>query len=188
MSKKLALGFPDDPDKNEVSDGDKPISDTPELDQQAESVCRWGAARAAAIVVIPIIGLLWLTGNIMYMVTRIAKIYGVTLSKAATKGFISAMIGNVVLVILASCIPGFNIGIAAVVTYGMGKAAQDWIKGGMPADVTRYKQKYEEAKKKAKQHMDEFKSDPRRKQPLSGKSRKRKTKMNGKQPPETETE
>jgi len=172
MSKKLALGFPDDPDKNEVSDGDKPISDTPELDQQAESVCRWGAARAAAIVVIPIIGLLWLTGNIMYMVTRIAKIYGANLSKASIKGFISAMVGSGILMYLCSSIPGLNIGIAAAVTYGIGKAAQEWIKGGMPADVTRYKEVFEEAKKKAKQHKYEFKSDPRRKQPLGGKSHK----------------
>ena len=154
---------------------DEPISDTPELDEQAESVCRWAAARAAAIVVIPVIGLFWLTGNIMYMIARIARIYGEELSKASIKGFISAMIGNVVLLILASSIPGLNIGIAAAVTYGMGKAAQAWIKDGMPADVIRYKQKFEEAKKNAKQHIDEFKSDPRRNQPLGGKSQEGKT-------------
>jgi uncharacterized protein (DUF697 family) len=113
-------------------------------------VCCWAAGRAAAIVVIPVIGLFWLTGNIMYMVARIAKIYGVELSKAAIKGFISAMIGSGILMFLCSSIPGLNIGIAAAVTYGMGKAAQGWIKDGMPADVIRYKQEFEEAKKKAK--------------------------------------
>ena len=129
---------------------DEPISDTPELDEQAESVCCWAAARAAAIVVIPVIGLFWLTGNIMYMIVRIAKIYGVELSKAAIKGFISAMIGNIALLFLASSIPGLNIAIAAAVTYGMGKAAQLWIKDGMPADKLRYKQEFEKAKKEAK--------------------------------------
>jgi len=153
-------------DNSEVRDGDEPVSDASELDKQAESVCRWGAARAAAIVVIPVIGLFWLTGNIMYMVARIAKIYGEELSKASIKGFISAMIGNAALLFLASSIPGLNIGIAAAVTYGIGKASQEWIKDGMPADVTKHKQEFENAKKKAKQHMDEFKSDPRKNQPL----------------------
>jgi len=150
----------------EVRDGEEPISNTPELDEEAESVCRWGAARAAAIVVLPGVGLLWLTGNIGYMVARIGKIYGAELSKASIKGFISAMIGWGVLMFLCSPIPGLNIAIAAAVTYGIGKAAQAWIKDGMPADMLRYKEEFKRAKKKAKQHMDEFKSDPRRKQSL----------------------
>lgn len=156
------------PDENGINGEDTPKPDTPELDEEAESVCRWGAARAAAIVVIPLIGLLWLTGNIAYMVARLANIYGVTLSKAAIKGFISAMAGNAALLFFASSIPGANIPIAAAVTYGIGKAAQAWIKDGMPTDVAKYKEEYEKAKKRAEQLKDEFKSDPRRNQPLDG--------------------
>jgi uncharacterized protein (DUF697 family) len=159
-----------DSDEKAIEEVDAPISDTPELDEQAESICRWGAARAAAIVVIPIIGLLWLTGNIMYMVARIAKIYGVNLSKASITGFISSMIGSGILMYLCSPIPGLNIGIAAAVTYGIGKAAQAWIKDGMPADVAKYKEEYEAAKKKAKGLKKEFKSDPRRKKSLGRKA------------------
>ena len=155
-----------DSDEKAIEEVDAPVSDTPELDEQAESICRWGAARAAAIVVLPVVGLFWLTGNIMYMVTRIAHVYGVTLSKAAIKGFITAMVGNAVLLFLASSIPGLNVFIATGVTYGIGKAAQEWIKDGMPADVAKYKEEYEAAKKKAKALKKDFKSDPRRKKPL----------------------
>ena len=68
---------------------------------------------------------------------------------------------------MSSLVPGLNIIIGATITYGIGKAAQEWIKDGMPSDVTEYKEKFEVAKKKAKQHMEEFKSDPRKDQPLS---------------------
>ena len=143
MARKVALAYPDDSDEKQGRQRGQPISDTPELDARAESVCQWAAGRAAAIVVLPVVGILWLTGNIMYMVTRIAGIYGAELSRAAIKGFISAMVGNVALLFLASNVPGLNVVIATGVTYALGKVAQAWIKDGMPSDVTKYKEEYE---------------------------------------------
>jgi len=144
--------------------------ETTELDEQAESVCRWGAARAAAIVVIPLIGLLWLTGNIVYMIARIGRIYGQELKTASIDGFISGMIGNAILVFLASSIPGLNIAIAAAVTYGVGKAAQAWIKDGTPSDIAKYKEEYGTARKQAERLQGEFVSDRRRRMPLGRKA------------------
>lgn len=51
-------------------------------------------------------------------------------------------------------------------TYGIGKTSQSWIKDGMPTDITRYKEEFEKAKKKAKQYEDKFKSDLRKNQPI----------------------
>ncbi len=147
---------------------------TPVLDEEAESLCRWAAARAGAIVLIPGIGGLTLCVNEFYMVNRIGSIYGAELSSSAIKGFLLAFAGMIAGRTLASLIPfpPAQLAIGIGTTYGLGRAATAWIKDGMPDDVTRYKELFEQAKAHAKNNLDSFKNDPRAQQPLGDENRK----------------
>lgn len=52
-----------------------------DIEQEVESLCRWGAARAGAIVVLPLVGSLSLMANEFYMIKKIADLYGYKLDK-----------------------------------------------------------------------------------------------------------
>ena len=135
-------------------------------DDEAESVCRWGAARAGAIATIPLAGAVALMANEVYMIMRIGTIYGARVDASAAKGFMLAMAGTIIGRTVACLIPGLNIVVAVTVTYGIGKAAQAWITDGMPDVFEKYKGIFEEMKNKAKQFADEIVSDKRKDQPL----------------------
>ena len=51
--------------------------------KEAENLCRWAAARAGVIVVAPGIGTMALIANEVYMIIRIGKVYGKTISQSA---------------------------------------------------------------------------------------------------------
>lgn len=138
------------------------------LDQQADAICRWGAARAGVIVVAPFVGTVGLMANEVYMVLRLAKLYGVKMTEASAVGFIGAFGGTFAGQTLATLLPfpPMQMPIAVAVTYGIGKAAQLWIKEGMSEDVGRYKQTFEEAMRKAKSRMQEFRGHPQQHEPL----------------------
>ena len=54
-----------------------------ELAKESEKICRWGAARAGVIVVAPCVGSMALLANVVYMITRLAKIRGISLSNSS---------------------------------------------------------------------------------------------------------
>ncbi len=150
------------------------VVNTLNLDEQAESICSWAAARAGVIVIVPVIGSVVLLANEVYMVIRIGKVYGNKFTSAMAKGFIMSFIGAITGQTLVNFFPfpPLQIPIGIGVTYGIGKAAQAWIKDGMPADVARYKEAYKKARASAKSDMDSFKNDPRRGQPLGDEKKK----------------
>jgi uncharacterized protein (DUF697 family) len=139
---------------------------TPDLDAMADEICVWGAARAGGIILVPVLGTVALAANEAYMVSRIADIYGVELSGQAIKGFIGAVSGSLVGHFIAGFFPGFNIPIGVVVTYAVGKTAQQWIKDGMPPDVVKYKDLFEKAKRDARARAQEIQADDGKGKPL----------------------
>jgi len=143
-------------------------------DEKAESLCRWGAARAGAVVVLPGLGVVALIVNEIYMIMRMGTVYGEQIDASAIKGFLLALGGTFAGQTLGMLIPfpPVQIPIAVTVTYAVGKAAQSWIKDGMPKDCSKYKAEAEKAKNYAKEHLEEIKLDARKDQPLGDESKK----------------
>lgn len=138
------------------------------IDEEVESICRWGAARAGVIVVVPVVGVIALMANEVYMIIRIAGVYGVKINESAATAFIGAMGGAFAGQALALMIPfpPMQIPIGICVTYAIGKTAQAWIRDGMPADVTQYKDIFESFKQEAKSIVGELSKCPLKDKPL----------------------
>jgi len=144
------------------------------LDEEAESICRWAAARAGVIVIVPVIGSISLMANEVYLLIRLAKLYNVKISESAMFGFVGGIAGTVVGQTMATMIPfpPLQIPIAVSVTYAIGKVGAMWIKDGMPQDMQRYIQSFEEIKKSAKGRVGEFLDNPLKNTPLGDESKK----------------
>lgn len=119
------------------------------LEQEAEAICRWAAARAGVIVIIPLAGTLALVANEFYLIQRLAKLYGDTVSEKMICSFIGGLGGAFAGQTLATLIPfaPMQIPIGMAVTYGVGKAAQAWIKQGMKPSGEKYQNVFKAAKK-----------------------------------------
>ncbi len=135
---------------------------------RAESLCKWGAARAGVVVLMPGLGTVALMANELYMVLRIGRVYGVKLTSSSIKGFILSLGGVFAGKTLVTLIPfgPVQIPIAIGVTYGVGKAAQSWIRDGMPVDMKKYKEVAKQAADYAKKNIEDFKNDERKNEPL----------------------
>jgi len=144
------------------------------LDEEAESICRWAAARAGVIVIVPVIGSISLMANEVYLLIRLAKLYNVKISESAMFGFVGGIAGTVIGQTMATMIPfpPLQIPIAVSVTYAIGKVGAMWIKDGMPQDMQRYIQSFEEIKKSAKGRVGEFLDNPLKNTPLGDESKK----------------
>lgn len=143
-------------------------------DREAESICRWAAGRAGVIVVVPVLGTIALVANEVYMIVRIAKVYGKEVSETTVAAFLASLGAAFVGQTLATLIPfpPLQVPIGMSVTYGLGKVAQKWIKDGMPSDVSTYKATFEQAKAHAKDNLDDLKQHPDRDVPLGDEKRK----------------
>lgn len=137
-------------------------------DDAAESLIRWAAARAGLIVVAPVLGTAALMANEVYMIVRLGETYGVKLSDKVVLSFIGSLGGTAAGSLAATLIPiaVMQVPIAVGVTYGIGRAAQRWIKDGMPDDVKPYREVFEEEKKAGEKNVDELKENPKKEQPL----------------------
>ena len=130
---------------------EKWIMNEEEIDREVESLCRWAAGRAGVIVVAPVVGQIALAANEVYLIKRIANLYGKNFDEAASCAFISALGGTFVGQSLATLIPfpPLQIPIGMGVTYAVGKAANAWIKDDMP-DLSDFADKYKDIFQKAK--------------------------------------
>ena len=144
------------------------------MDEEAESICRWAAARAGVIVIVPVIGSISLMANEVYLLIRLAKLYNVKLSESTMFGFVGGIAGTVVGQTMATMIPfpPLQIPIAVSVTYAIGKVGAMWIKDGMPQDMQRYIESFEEIKKSAKNRVGELLENPLKHTPLGDESKK----------------
>lgn len=137
-------------------------------DEQAAKLIQWGAARAGVIVLTPFLGTAALIANEVYMITRIGDIYGINLSKKAVLSFLGSLGATVIGNLASTLIPVSIIQgpIAISVTYGIGRAAQKWIKDGMPDDTKPYREIFETEKVQGDEKMEELKNNESKNQPL----------------------
>ena len=150
------------------------MNDLDQLDDKAEDLCRWAAARAGVIVIVPLLGTIALCANEVYLVIRMGKLYGKNISESAAAGFLASLGAAFVGQSLATLIPfpptQITIGIA--VTYAVGKVAQEWVKGGMSDDISELRQSWEKAKSYAEEKLDDLKAHVNKDRPLGDEKRK----------------
>ncbi len=156
----------DDAEEGPAADCEVELQD--DRDKEADSLIHWAAARAGAIVVLPFVGTLTLMANEVYMIVKIGKVYDVELVDKAAMSFIGALGGTVTGTLAATLIPIplMQLPIAVGVTYGVGKAAKQWIKDGMPDDMRPYREVFETAKKEGEAQAEEIEKDPKKDTPL----------------------
>ncbi len=137
-------------------------------DEEADSLIRWAAGRAGVIVAAPLLGTCALVANEVYMISKIGAVYGVELNQKAVLSFIGSLGATVVGSTLATLIPIsiMQIPIGVSVTYGVGKAAQRWIKDGMPDDTKPYRAVFEEEKAEGEKEEKELENNPKKDEPL----------------------
>ena len=111
-----------------------------DADVKVETLCRWAAARAGAIVVAPVLGTVALMANEVYLVSRIACVYNVKLTERALIAFLGAVGSRVAGNILTTLIPfsAIQVPVAVGITYSLGRVTQRWMKDGMPTDMGPY--------------------------------------------------
>ena len=147
---------------------DMEINIIDDRDKEAEGLIRWAAGRAGVIVAAPLLGTAALVANEVYMISKIGTVYGVELNQKAVLSFIGSLGATVVGSTLATLIPisFMQIPIGVSVTYGIGKAAQRWIKDGMPDDTKPYRAVFEEEKAEGEKDVKELEENPKKDEPL----------------------
>jgi uncharacterized protein (DUF697 family) len=141
---------------------------TEDVDLKVETLCRWAAARAGAIVVAPLVGTVALMANEVYLVGRIAKIYNVKLSEKALIAFLGAVGSRMAGNLLTTLIPfsAIQVPVAVGITYSLGRVTQRWLKDGMPTDMGPYMDMMGEWKEKAREQVDKLRENPLKNVPL----------------------
>lgn len=141
---------------------------TEDRDLKVETLCRWAAARAGAIVIAPLVGTVALMANEVYLVSRIARIYDVKLTERAVLAFLGAMGSQMAGNLLTTLIPFsvIQVPVAVGITYSLGRVTQRWLRDGMPSDMTPYIEMFGEWKERAKEQVEKLKDNPLKNVPL----------------------
>ena len=141
---------------------------TEDRDLKVETLCRWAAARAGAIVIARLVGTVALMANEVYLVSRIARIYDVKLTERAVLAFLGAMGSQMAGNLLTTLIPFsvIQVPVAVGITYSLGRVTQRWLRDGMPSDMTPYIEMFGEWKEKAKEQVEKLKDNPLKNVPL----------------------
>lgn len=120
-------------------------------DEEANSYITWAAGRAAAIAIIPLpladVGPL--VANEIYMIYRLAGVYGIANDQSLITIILGCTGGSLAGKIGASLLPFLKIPIAAAITYGVGKAAKAFFESGMEMNGDTLKEIFEKAKDEA---------------------------------------
>ena len=144
-----------------------------QLEYEAKELCKWAAARAGAIAVIPVAGSVALIANEVYMISRISRLHGKELSDGAILGFLGGFLGSVIGQTLTNFIPFavVQIPVAMGVTYALGTAAHEWIKAGCPSDLKTFDDIFNKAKEEATDLIPILKEHPKKDEPLGDEKR-----------------
>jgi len=163
----------DTADKKETKAEIEPLEDI-DTEWEAEKLCRWGAARASVLVVAPVLGTMALIANEVYMITRLADLRGIKISEGTALGLLGSLgatfIGQSVFTLLP--IAAIQIPLAVSITYGVGKAANAWLKAGRPEDVASFREVFEKARKEGAENADTFSNMDCKDEPLGDESKK----------------
>lgn len=159
-------------DNNVKKDEIVPLEDI-DTEWEAEKICRWGAARSSVLVVTPLLGTMALIANEVYMISRLADLRGIKLSEGAALGLLASLgatfVGQSVFTLLP--IPVIQIPLAISITYGVGRAANAWLKAGRPEDIAAFREVYEKARKEGAENADTFSNMDCKEEPLGDESR-----------------
>lgn len=144
------------------------------IEKEVEKLCLWAAARAAGVVVMPFVGTMALIANEVYLVKKIGDLHGQKLSESVILGFIASLGASVVGNTLATLLPysPTKLAIGATITYGVGKAAHEWLKAGRPDDMGIFKKVYEDAKKDIGHNIKMILTHPDKDKPLGDENKK----------------
>lgn len=145
-----------------------------DVSHQVESICRWGAARAAGIAALPSFTYAGLLANDVYMVSRIAQVYGVCPAKEGVTSFLVGLGGSAAAALVCTLVPTvvLRVPVAAAITYGVGKLAAQWIEEGMPVcpNYESYRQRLVEIYEHNKETVVTLANTPLREKPLGNES------------------
>ena len=141
---------------------------------EAETLCRWGAARAGVIVVAPLVGTVAMVANQIYMIMKLGKVYEEEISESMAVSLLGSLGTVFVGQTMATLIPfaPLQIPIAVGTTYGLGKVVNEWLKTGKPDDLSAFKTVYDNAVLEAKKNINIFKNDPDKDKPLGDETKK----------------
>lgn len=147
------------------------VIDDKDREEEALSLCKWAAARAGAIVVIPGLGTLSTVANDIYM---IGDVYEEKITEKAAVSLLGSMGAVFAGGKLATLIPfaPLQIPLAVGMTYGLGRVVMEWLKAGKPSDMSAFKKVYDDAVKYAKDNIDIFENDPDKEKPLGDEKKK----------------
>lgn len=142
--------------------------------EEAESLCRWAAARAGVIVVAPLLGTVAMVANQIYMIIKIGKVYEEEITESMAVSLLGSLGTVFVGQTMATLIPfaPLQIPIAVGTTYGLGKVVNEWLKSGKPEDMSAFKTVYDNAVLEAKKNIDLFKNNPDKDKPLGDETKK----------------
>ena len=154
------------------NEGKLPLFDLA-LEKKIEELCLWAAARAAAVVVLPFVGTVALIANEVYLIKKIGDLHEQKLSESVVLGFMASLGASVVGGTLATLLPysPTKIVIGATITYGLGKAAHEWLKAGRPDDIEIFKKVFSEAKADIKKNIKAVLNHPDSDKPLGDESK-----------------
>lgn len=150
------------------------VIDDKARNEEADSLCKWAAARAGVIVVAPLLGTVALLANQVYMISKLGKVYEEEISEGTAVSLLGSL-GTIFLgQTMATLIPfaPLQIPIAVGTTYALGQVIAEWLKTGKPKDLSAFKTVYENAMSEAKKNIDLFKNNPQKDQPLGDESKK----------------
>ena len=150
------------------------VIDDKDREEEALSLCKWAAARAGAIVVIPGLGTLSTVANDIYMIMKIGDVYEEKITEKAAVSLLGSMGADFAGGKLATLIPfaPLQIPLAVGMTYGLGRVVMEWLKAGKPSDMSAFKKVYDDAVKYAKDNIDIFENDPDKEKPLGDEKKK----------------
>ncbi|MEI3066749.1 hypothetical protein [Phascolarctobacterium faecium] len=142
--------------------------------EEAETLCRWAAARAGVIVVAPLLGTMALIANDVYLVIKLGSVYEEAIGEKAAVSLLSSLGAYFVGSTLTTLIPfaPLQIPVAVGTTYALGRVVTEWLKAGKPADLSPFKTVYDDALREAKKNIELFKNDPKKDEPLGDESKK----------------
>ncbi len=144
------------------------VIDDREREERADTYCKWAAARAGVIVVVPGLGTMSMVANDIYMIMKLGSVYEEPIGEKAAVSLLGSM-GTVFLGgQLATLIPfaPLQIPLAVGTTYGLGRVVVEWLKAGKPSDLTPFKTVYDDAVRYAKENISIFKDNPDKDRPL----------------------
>ncbi len=152
----------------DTPDAEVEVSVIDDRDKEADQLICWGAARAGAIAAAPFMGTAMLMANEVYMIARIASVYGMRAADSTILSFLGTLSGKMAGSIAAVLIPlpVMQIPIGISVTYGIGRAAKMWIKDGMPDETEPYLEVFQEERDRGAKKVNELKENPQKDIPL----------------------